>query len=321
MKNILVTGGAGFVGSNLCKRLLEDGHEVTCLDDFTTGYFDNIQNLGGLEIIRHDITHSFLHIGLRVDEIYNLACPASPAYYQKNPIQTMNTSILGSINVLEFAIRSGAKVLHTSTSEVYGDPEVHPQPETYWGNVNPIGPRACYDEGKRAAETYMFSYNKMYGIPVKVVRIFNTYGPNMSPDDGRVVSNFITQALDDAPLTVYGDGKYTRSFQYISDLIDGLVKMMDTDDDVIGPINLGNPDAELSINDLAAMIISMAGPESKIVFKDLPTDDPQRRKPDITKAIEILSWQPSIGLHIGLDKTIRYFVQRSLDGLQSGHED
>jgi UDP-glucuronate decarboxylase len=307
MKNILVTGGAGFVGRHLCERLLEAGNEVTCLDDFTTGYFDNIKKLEGLEVIRHDISHSFLHLGLRVDEIYNLACPASPAYYQKNPVQTLNTSILGSINVLEFALRSGAKVLHTSTSEVYGDPEVHPQPETYWGNVNPIGPRACYDEGKRAAEAYMFAYNKMHWVPIKVVRIFNTYGPYMSPDDGRVVSNFITQAYNKEPLTIYGDGSYTRSFQYVSDLIDGLIAMMGSDNDVIGPINLGNPHTECTIKELAEMVISMTGSSSEIVYKPLPIDDPQKRKPDISKAKEVLGWEPKVVLDDGLMETMDYF--------------
>jgi len=290
-KRILVTGGAGFIGSHLCERLLKEGHEVICVDNFFTGTKDNIVHLMDnpyFEIIRHDICFPLY---VEVDEIYNLACPASPVHYQKDPVQTTKVSVLGSINMLGLAKRLKIKILQASTSEVYGDPEVHPQPETYWGNVNPIGPRACYDEGKRCAETLFFDYHRQHGIKIKVVRIFNTYGPRMHPNDGRVVSNFIVQALKNEPITVYGDGTQTRSFCYVDDMVEGIIKMMNSPDDFTGPVNLGNPE-EYRIIDLAKKIIDLTGSRSKIVFKPLPQDDPKRRRPEITLAKEKLGWEP-----------------------------
>ena len=305
-KRILVTGGAGFIGSHLCKRLLNEGNEVICLDNFFTGNKDDIIDLLAnpyFELLRHDVQES---IFLEVDEIYNLACPASPIHYQFDPIATTKTSVLGAINMLEVAKKCKAKILQASTSEVYGDPEVHPQPESYRGNVNPIGIRACYDEGKRCAETLFFDYKRKYNLKIKVVRIFNTYGPNMHPNDGRVISNFIVQALKGRDITVYGDGKQTRSFQYIDDLIDGIIKMMHSRDDFSGPVNLGNPD-EFTIIELANKILKLTKSKSKIVFKPLPEDDPLKRKPDITIAKKELSWEPKIKLEDGLIRTIEYF--------------
>ena len=307
-KRILVTGGAGFIGSHLCERLLKEGHEVICVDNFFTGTKDNIVHLMDnpyFEIIRHDICFPLY---VEVDEIYNLACPASPVHYQRDPVQTTKVSVLGSINMLGLAKRLKIKILQASTSEVYGDPEVHPQPETYWGNVNPIGPRACYDEGKRCAETLFFDYHRQHGIKIKVVRIFNTYGPRMHPNDGRVVSNFIVQALKNEPITVYGDGTQTRSFCYVDDMVEGIIKMMNSPDDFTGPVNLGNPE-EYRIIDLAKKIIDLTGSRSKIVFKPLPQDDPKRRRPDITLAKEKLGWEPKTPLEEGLKKTIAYFEE------------
>jgi UDP-glucuronate decarboxylase len=310
MKRVLVTGGAGFLGSHLCDRLVEAGHDVICLDNFFTSHKRNVAHLlprPNFELIRADVTHP---IWLEVDEIYNLACPASPVHYQWNPIKTMKTSVLGAINVLGMAKRTKARVFHASTSEVYGDPRVHPQSEDYRGDVNPIGPRACYDEGKRAAETLFFDYRRMHRLPIKVVRIFNTYGPRMHPFDGRVVSNFIVQAMRGEDITLYGDGSQTRSFCYVDDLIDGFLAMMNTPDDVVGPINLGNPD-EFTIRELAEQVIAMIGSRSRIVERPLPVDDPTRRRPDITRARETLRWEPKVKLRVGLEKTIAYF--RGLD--------
>jgi UDP-glucuronate decarboxylase len=304
-KRILVTGGAGFIGSHLCERLLNDGHEILCMDNFFTGRKENIVHLmkdRGFELVRHDITQPIL---LEIDQIYNLACPASPVHYQYNPVKTIKTNIMGALNMLGLAKRVRARILQASTSEVYGDPEVHPQREDYWGNVNPIGPRACYDEGKRCAETLMFSYHKQNGVDIRVVRIFNTYGPRMLEDDGRVVSNFIVQALRGEDITVYGDGSQTRSFCYIDDLVDALVKMMEQDG-VIGPINLGNP-KEFTILELATMVKDMTGSGSKLVYKPLPEDDPVQRQPNIELAIEKLDWSPGVELEAGLAKTIDYF--------------
>jgi UDP-glucuronate decarboxylase len=306
MKKILVTGGAGFVGSHLCEKLLSLGHEVFCLDNFFTGNKSNISHLvsnENFEIIRHDIIHPFF---IEVDEIYNLACPASPPQYQYNPIKTMKTSVLGSINMLGLAKRVKAKILQASTSEIYGDPEVHPQTESYFGNVNPIGVRSCYDEGKRCAETLFMDYHTENNVKTKIIRIFNTYGPNMNPNDGRVVSNFIMQALQGKDITLYGDGNQTRSFQYIDDLVDGLIKMMDSKDDIIGPFNMGNPN-EISMLTLAETILKLTQSNSKLVFEPLPKDDPKRRKPDITLAKQKLNWEPNIKLETGLLKTIDYF--------------
>jgi UDP-glucuronate decarboxylase len=306
MKKILVTGGAGFVGSHLCEKLLSLGHEVFCLDNFFTGNKSNISHLvsnENFEIIRHDIIHPFF---IEVDEIYNLACPASPPQYQYNPIKTMKTSVLGSINMLGLAKRVKAKILQASTSEIYGDPEVHPQTESYFGNVNPIGVRSCYDEGKRCAETLFMDYHTENNVKIKIIRIFNTYGPNMNPNDGRVVSNFIMQALQGKDITLYGDGSQTRSFQYIDDLVDGLIKMMDSKDDIIGPFNMGNPN-EISMLTLAETILKLTQSNSKLVFEPLPKDDPKRRKPDITLAKQKLNWEPNIKLETGLLKTIDYF--------------
>ncbi|GLL54222.1 UDP-glucose 4-epimerase [Bacteroides finegoldii] len=306
MKRILVSGGAGFIGSHLCTRLINDGHEVICLDIFFTGSKDNIAHLMGnhhFEVVRHDVTYPY---SAEVDEIYNLACPASPIHYQHDPIQTAKTSVMGAINMLELAMRLDAKVLQASTSEVYGDPIVHPQPEHYWGNVNPVGYRSCYDEGKRCAETLFMDYHRQNDVRVKIIRIFNTYGPRMLPNDGRVVSNFVLQALNNEDITIYGDGTQTRSFQYIDDLIEGMIRMMETEDDFTGPVNLGNPN-EFSIQELAEKIIAMTGSSSKIVFKSLPNDDPKQRQPDITLAKKKLGWEPTIELEDGLSRMIEYF--------------
>ena len=306
MKRILITGGAGFIGSHLCERLLNMGHEVVCLDNFFTGSKQNIIHLldnHDFELIRHDIT---MPVYLEVDEIYNLACPASPVHYQYNGIKTIKTSVMGAINTLGLAKRTKSKILQASTSEIYGDPTVHPQPEQYWGNVNTLGPRACYDEGKRCAETLFMNYHNQNKVRIKIVRIFNTYGPRMSSDDGRVISNFIVQALKGNDITIYGDGTHTRSFQYVDDLIDGLIKLMDTPDTFTGPVNLGNP-VDISVNDLAQMIIRMTGSKSKIIYLALPEDDPKQRKPDITLARKELNWEPEVGLEDGLARTIEYF--------------
>ncbi len=302
----LVTGGAGFIGSHLCEHLLDDGYDVLCVDNYYSSTKDNIAHLMGnprFEVIRHDVTFPLY---VEVDEIYHLACPASPIHYQRDPVQTTKTAVHGSINMLGLAKRTGAKILLTSTSEVYGDPLVHPQTEDYWGNVNPIGPRACYDEGKRAAETLFFDYRRQHDLPIKVVRLFNTYGPRMHPHDGRVVSNFVVSALSGKPLTVYGDGSQTRSFQYIDDLIRGMVTMMATDHEVTGPINLGNP-GEFTIGELAAMVLEQTGSSSTINYFPLPQDDPIRRQPDISRAKETLGWEPTIPLTDGLARTIEYF--------------
>lgn len=306
MKRILVTGGAGFIGSNLCERLINEGNEVICLDNFYTGSKSNVEHLQGhnFEIVRHDITQPYY---AEVDEIYNLACPASPVHYQANPIKTVKTSVLGALNMLGLAKRVGAKILQASTSEVYGDPLVHPQTETYWGHVNPVGPRACYDEGKRCAETLFMNYNLQNDVKTKIIRIFNTYGPHMRPDDGRVVSNFIIQALLDKPITIYGDGSQTRSFQYIDDLVDSMIRMMATEDEVTGPVNLGNPH-EFTILELAEKVIKLTNSKSPIEFHELPVDDPVQRRPNITKAHEVLGgWEPKVQLEEGLVKTIEYF--------------
>lgn len=306
MKRILVSGGAGFIGSHLCTRLVNEGHDVICLDNFFTGSKDNIQHLMGnhhFEVVRHDVTYPY---SAEVDEIYNLACPASPIHYQHDPIQTAKTSVMGAINMLGLAMRLDAKILQASTSEVYGDPIIHPQPESYWGNVNPVGYRSCYDEGKRCAETLFMDYYRQNQTRIKIIRIFNTYGPRMLPNDGRVVSNFIIQALNNEDITIYGDGKQTRSFQYIDDLIEGMVRMMDTEDDFTGPINIGNPN-EFPVLELAERVIRMTGSTSKIVFKPLPTDDPKQRQPDIKLAKEKLGWQPTVELEDGLKRMIEYF--------------
>lgn len=305
-KRILVTGGAGFIGSHLVERLLSEGHEVLCVDNFFTGSKENIVHLLDnpyFELIRHDIVFPLF---VEVDEIYNLASPASPVHYQYNPIKTIKTNVMGAINMLGLAKRVRAKILQASTSEVYGDPEVHPQPEDYRGNVNPLGPRACYDEGKRAAETLFMDYHRQAGVRIKIIRIFNTYGPRMHPNDGRVVSNFIVQALQNKPITIYGDGTQTRSFQYIDDLIEGMLKMMNTEDSFLGPVNIGNPE-EYQIIELARKIIDMTGSRSKLEFKPLPADDPRKRKPDISLARKKLGWEPTVPLELGLKKTIDYF--------------
>ena len=306
---VLVTGGAGFLGSHLCDSLLADGHEVICLDNFFTGSRGNVHHLIGnpsFELIRHDVTFP---IYLEVDQIYNLACPASPVHYQYDPVQTTKTSVHGAINMLGLAKRTGAKIFQASTSEVYGDPEIHPQTEDYWGHTNPIGPRACYDEGKRCAETLFFDYHRQHGLAIKVARIFNTYGPRMHPNDGRVVSNFIVQALANQDITLYGDGSQTRSFCYVDDLIAGLIMLMDSAPEVTGPINIGNPD-EFTIRQLAELVVEMVGSRSKITFQPLPTDDPRQRQPDITRARSQLGWQPTVKLREGLEKTIAYFDER-----------
>lgn len=306
MKKILVTGGAGFIGSHLCKKLLDEGNDVLCLDNYFTGTKENISGLFKspyFEVIRHDVCFPLY---VEVDEIYNLACPASPIHYQHDPVQTTKTSVHGAINMLGLAKRINARILQASTSEIYGDPETHPQEENYWGNVNPIGPRSCYDEGKRCAETLFFDYHRQHNLDIKVVRIFNTYGPNMHPNDGRVVSNFIVQALTNQDITVYGNGDQTRSFCYIDDLISGIFKMMSSEEKFIGPVNLGNP-VEFKIIDLAKTIIKLTNSKSKIVNKELPTDDPIRRKPNISLAKNVLDWEPSFNLEEGLKLTIDYF--------------
>jgi UDP-glucuronate decarboxylase len=303
---ILVTGGAGFLGSHLCERLVEEGHDVVCLDNFFTSQKTNVAQLldrPNFDLIRHDVTQPIV---LEVDQIYNLACPAAPGHYQYNPIKTIKTSVLGAIHMLGIARRCRAKILQASTSEVYGDPEVHPQPETYRGAVNPVGPRACYDEGKRAAETLFMDYHRMHRLNVRIVRIFNTYGPRMHPFDGRVVSNFIRQALRAEDITVFGDGSQTRSFCYRDDLIEGMLRMMNGPDDFVGPVNLGNP-GEFTILELARLVIELTGSRSKIVHKDLPADDPTRRRPDITLAKQKLHWHPTTPLREGLEKTIAWF--------------
>ena len=306
---ILITGGAGFIGSHLCRRLIGEGHSVICLDNLFTGSKENVQDLLGcnrFELIIQDVTQPITleHI----DQIYNLACPASPIHYQYNPVKTIETNVIGAINVLNLARKTGARVLQASTSEVYGDPQVHPQQEEYWGNVNPIGIRSCYDEGKRAAETLFFDYHRQHGVDIKVVRIFNTYGPNMQKDDGRVVSNFIVQAIEGKDITIYGDGSQTRSFCYVSDLVEGIYRLMNSDESITGPVNIGNP-AEFTVKQLAEMIIEMTKSKSRIVYKPLPEDDPRKRKPDITLANYKLGWSPVVEIHEGLEKTIKYFEE------------
>jgi UDP-glucuronate decarboxylase len=305
-QRVLVPGGAGFIGSHLCDRLVASGHEVLCIDNFYSGTRRNVRHhLGNprFELMRHDVCFPLY---VEVDEIYNLACPASPIHYQFDPVQTIKTNVHGAINMLGLAKRVKAKILQASTSEIYGDPMIHPQTEDYWGNVNPIGPRSCYDEGKRCAETLFFDYNRQHGLRIKVARIFNTYGPRMHPNDGRVVSNFIVQALRNKDITVYGDGTQTRSFCYVDDLVDGLVRLMQSGDDVIGPVNLGNP-AELTIRQLAESIIDLTRSSSKIVHRPLPADDPKQRQPDVSKAQELLDWRPNLPLRDGLTKTVAYF--------------
>jgi len=312
-KRILVTGGAGFLGSQLCERLIEDGHDVLCVDNLFTGTRRNIAHLldnPAFEFMRHDITFPLY---VEVDQIYNLACPASPIHYQHDPIQTTKTSVHGAINMLGLAKRLNARILQASTSEVYGDPTVHPQREEYWGNVNPIGTRSCYDEGKRCAETLFFDYRRQLGLSIKVARIFNTYGPRMHPNDGRVVSNFVVSALQGAPITVYGDGTQTRSFCYVDDTVGGLIRLMDSPDDVTGPINIGDPN-EISVLELAQRIIQKTGTGSGVDLCDLPSDDPKQRQPDITRARDILGWEPTVGLDEGLDRTIDYFREFLRDG-------
>ncbi|QND37119.1 SDR family oxidoreductase (plasmid) [Sinorhizobium meliloti] len=305
-KRILVTGGAGFLGSHLCELLLGAGHEVICLDNFSTGLRRNIAPLTRFDtfrVVAHDVVEP---IDLEVDEIYNLACPASPPHYQADPIQTTKTCVIGSLNLLDLAARRGARIFQASTSEIYGDPHVHPQVESYWGNVNPFGPRSCYDEGKRCAETLFFDFHKSHGVAIKIVRIFNTYGPRMRPDDGRVVSNFIVQALKGEDITIYGDGSQTRSFCFVDDLIDGFIRLMASPPSLTGPVNLGNP-AEFTIGELAEEVIRLTGSRSKIVRRPLPVDDPRQRRPDISLATEELGWRPKVNLAEGLAHTIRYF--------------
>ena len=305
-KRVLVTGGAGFLGSHLCERLLAEGHDVLCVDNYFTGTRDNILSLldnPHFEVMRHDVTFPLY---VEVDEIYNLACPASPIHYQFDPVQTTKTSVHGAINMLGLAKRTGARIFQASTSEVYGDPEIHPQPEEYWGHVNPVGIRSCYDEGKRCAETLFFDYHRQHGVRIRVGRLFNTYGPRMHPDDGRVVSNFIMQALRNQPLTVYGDGSQTRSFCYVDDLIDLMLRFMAADDEMTGPMNMGNP-GEFTIRELAELVIELTGSASRIVTKPLPEDDPRQRRPDIALARQRLGWQPRTDLREGLEKTIAYF--------------
>ncbi|MBL8552322.1 MAG: SDR family oxidoreductase [Hyphomonadaceae bacterium] len=315
-KRVMVTGGSGFLGSHICERLVAEGAEVLCVDNFFTGARANIRHLldaPNFELLRHDVTHPLF---VELDEIYNMACPASPIHYQHDPVQTTKTSVIGAINMLGLAKRLKAKILQASTSEVYGDPHVHPQAEEYWGNVNPIGPRSCYDEGKRCAETLFFDYRRQHNMQVKVVRIFNTYGPRMHPNDGRVVSNFIVQALKGEPITIYGDGEQTRSFCYVDDLVDGIIRLMNTGPDVTGPINIGNPD-EFSIRQLGEMVIEMTGSKSKLVALPLPQDDPRQRRPDISKAEQHLGWRPVTPLRAGLEKTIAYFDRLLADGVDA----
>jgi len=304
---ILVTGGAGFIGSHLCRRLLAEGHDVLCVDSLFTGSKDNIADLlpnKNFEFLRHDIVEPLV---VEVDQIYNLACPASPVHYQYNPVHTTKTSVNGAINMLGLARRTKARILQASTSEVYGDPEIHPQPETYWGRVNTVGPRACYDEGKRCAETLFFDYHRQHKLEIKVLRIFNTYGPNMHPNDGRVVSNFIVQALQDKDITIYGDGSQTRSFQYVDDLLEGMLRLMNSSADFTGPVNIGNPD-EFTIKQLAEKVLELIpGSKSKLIYKPLPQDDPRQRQPDIRLAKEKLGWEPKVKLNEGLIKTVEYF--------------
>jgi UDP-glucuronate decarboxylase len=308
MKRVLVTGGAGFIGSHLCERLLDAGHEVLCVDNFYTGARRNVAHLltnPSFELLRHDVTFPLF---VEIDEIYNLACPASPIHYQFDPVQTTKTSVHGAINMLGLAKRRRAKIFQASTSEVYGDPTMHPQREEYWGNVNPIGIRSCYDEGKRCAETLFFDYHRQHALRIKVARIFNTYGPRMHPNDGRVVSNFIVQALKNEPITLYGEGMQTRSFCYVDDLVEGVLRLMETGDEVTGPINIGNP-GEFTIKALAEKVVALTGSRSQITYMPLPSDDPQQRQPDISKARAILDWEPQIALDAGLSKTIGYFDQ------------
>ena len=305
-KRILVTGGAGFIGAHLCRRLVEEGNDVLCVDNFYTGTRENVADLlasPNFELLRHDVTFPLF---VEVDEIYNLACPASPVHYQNNPVQTTKTSVHGAINMLGLAKRVRARILQASTSEVYGDPTTHPQTEEYWGNVNPIGPRACYDEGKRCAETLFFDYYRQHRLRIKVARIFNTYGPYMHPNDGRVVSNFVMQALRGEPITLYGDGSQTRSFCYVSDLVEGLVRLMNSADELTGPINLGNPN-EMTVREMAEVVVRQCGSRSRITFAPLPADDPKQRQPDITKAQQLLGWRPTVALADGLAPTIEYF--------------
>lgn len=303
---VLVTGGAGFLGSHLCERLVDAGRDVLCVDNFLTGTRRNVAHLFGdprFRLMRHDVT---LPLHAEVERIFNLACPASPAHYQRDPVQTTRTSVLGAINVLDLAKRTGARVLQASTSEVYGDPDVHPQPEAYWGRVNPIGPRSCYDEGKRCAETLFFDYHRRHRLEIKVARIFNTYGPRMQPNDGRVVPNFVVQALKGEDITLYGDGSQTRAFCYVDDLIDGLLRLMDAPPEVTGPVNLGNP-GEFTMRELAEMVVDITGSRSRIVTRPLPPDDPRQRRPDITRAREQLGWAPTVSLREGLARTVSYF--------------
>ena len=315
MKRVLVTGGAGFLGSHLCERLLHQGHDVLCVDNFFTGAKANIAHLlthPRFELIRHDITFALY---VEVDRIYNLACPASPIHYQHDPVQTTKTSVHGAINMLGLAKRVGACILQASTSEVYGDPEIHPQTEGYWGRVNPVGMRSCYDEGKRCAETLFFDYRRQHNLCIKVVRIFNTYGPRMHPNDGRVVSNFIMQALKGEDITIYGDGKQTRSFCFVDDLVEAIIRAMNTPDDFTGPVNIGNP-KEFTILQLAELVIKLTGSKSQLVFKPLPSDDPRQRQPDISLAKQVLGWSPTTELELGLERTIRYFKDRAANGPQ-----
>jgi UDP-glucuronate decarboxylase len=315
VKRVLVTGRAGFLGSHLCERLLHQGHDVLCVDNFYTGAKANIAHLlthPRFELIRHDITFALY---VEVDRIYNLACPASPIHYQHDPVQTTKTSVHGAINMLGLAKRVGACILQASTSEVYGDPEIHPQTEGYWGRVNPVGMRSCYDEGKRCAETLFFDYRRQHNLCIKVVRIFNTYGPRMHPNDGRVVSNFIMQALKGEDITIYGDGKQTRSFCFVDDLIEAIIRAMNTPDDFTGPVNIGNP-KEFTILQLAELVIKLTGSKSQLVFKSLPSDDPRQRQPDISLAKQVLGWSPTTELELGLERTIRYFKDRAANGPQ-----
>lgn len=309
MKRILVTGGAGFIGSHLCKRLVKEGHDVLALDNYYTGNKENVWELlkePNFELVRHDVINPYW---CEVDEIYNLACPASPIHYQNDPIQTTKTAVFGIYNLCGLARRTHAKILTASTSEVYGDPSVHPQVESYWGNVNPIGIRSCYDEGKRCAETLAMDYHRLHGVRTKIIRIFNTYGPFMQAHDGRVITNFVVSALKGTPITIYGDGQQTRSFQYVDDLVEGMIRMMDTEDEFTGPVNIGNP-GEFTMLELAELVLKLTGSKSKLVFEPLPQDDPRQRKPDITLAKQKLNWEPKVPLEVGLQKVIDYFRER-----------